>query len=115
MRRTAMYIFFCAVFFLATVQTGHSASYYVSAIENNSNDGLSEKTAFSSLDHAVSLDSNSGENKHIVVIGILSCPTHFVWNNTGLHEIVMTGKAHAAAHERAVLTYLAATTLRASA
>ena len=65
MCRIAVYIFSCVAFLLATVHTSHGASYCVSATGNDSNDGLSEKTSFSSLDKAVLRTSRNQERAFV--------------------------------------------------
>lgn len=106
MGRIAVYACLCLALLLAPAQAAPVASYYVSATGNDGHDGLSETTALRSLDHAVNMASNRGEIKHIIVIGRLSSATPLLdHNDTGLREIVITGKPDAAAHERAVLTY----------
>lgn len=106
MRKTAVYICLCVLaMLLAPAWTGHGASFYVSATANNDNDGLSEENAFDSLWYAVALASGRADIERVIVTGKLSFPSVINWNDTSSREILITGKAHAADHERAVLTY----------
>lgn len=106
MRRIAAYACLCLALLLATAQAAPVASYYVSGTGNDGHDGLSETTALRSLAYAVDMASHKGGAKRIIVTGRLSSATPLLHHNdTGLREIVITGKPGAPAHERAVLTY----------
>jgi hypothetical protein len=99
---------FAVVFVLFTVSLAEAKairdsaeterSYYVAAAGNDTNDGLSEMSAFRTLGKAVELAS-AGEIKHITVIGVLDNDTENsgaetnVWETDSVFEIVDSGEA----------------------
>jgi len=86
---------------LASAQTPNTASYYVRANGNDSNNGTTEATPFMTLAKAVTEASKTNVKK-ITVIGTLAGQT--VIKDSGTAEILITGKANASASEKAVLT-----------
>lgn len=77
-------------------------SYYVRANGNDINAGTSEAMPFKTLSRAVEAASGSTV-KTITVTGTLASALPNITNGTGAEEILITGKADAAANDKAVL------------
>jgi len=78
-------------------------SYYVRANGSDSNTGTSENTPFKTLTKAVETASKT-KVKKITVIGTLIGQTKI--SNSGVDEILITGKQNASNSEKAILTSL---------
>jgi hypothetical protein len=102
---------------IAWAQTS-AASYYVSAAGNDDNDGLTEATAFKTLQTAVQ-NAQAGTVKRITVIGTLNETSEtmsivfkflngtvfsFSGSDENTAEITITGKPGATGADRAVLS-----------
>jgi hypothetical protein len=113
MKRIVVLSVFVLAVAAAVFAQSTGGSYYVSAAGNDGNDGLSETTAFKTLDHAVDAASDSDRIKTVTVIGTLNqasegSSTDYVFYLTPLsdHEepIRVTGIPGASAGRRAVLS-----------
>ena len=98
-----------------TPDSNSVASYFVNSNGNDNNDGLSEKSPFRTLTHAIEVASKT-DVKRITVIGkltenvstidtvpILPLPGKH-WSEPNPGEILITGKSNATAVEKAILT-----------
>jgi hypothetical protein len=75
-------------------------AFYVSSNGNDNNDGLSESTAYRTLEKALNRSSNSSIKK-IVILGTI-IGNHMI-NNTGSYEILITGKPLSNEQEMSVI------------
>ena len=108
-------LFFISCGSTQNMDSARAASYYVRANGSDSNSGLSEKTPFKTLTHALEVASKTSIKK-ITVIGtlnedvstmdvapVLRVPERHI-DDPNPGEILITGKLNAASSKRAVLT-----------